>query len=238
MNKGRHHARETIRGLDQISGKREMLSLGEVVEVSYPHVRIKPFGVSASGVEYSAGDQFLATMIGVEPLVGDRVLIAEVGGEPVVLQIVAPSVPASREVWGFVEDDVGGSYFDGDSQNSATVASNSSNSTREANVQKDFSLPTGTWTVSVLGMGLYAHSSAAGFVGHRISIDGNVGGEISFRVNADSSGSGIKLSQPCWHSRSGRSGTCSVQMEYRPTASSTTAYAGGGILYLSAYRTA
>lgn len=118
--------------------------------------------------------------------------------------------------------------------NSATVASTSDTSNYSQNVGiASFTLPTGTWTVTAWGWGMYSHSSANGIVRVRMLINANQGTALTMACPVSPARVGIAIINQA----TGQSGTISISMDYRPN-SSGTASAGGGTLAAFAVRTA
>lgn len=194
--------------------------------------------VTIRRIHASTGETALrARVVGYDLAVSDEVLCLPMAdGIPVVVGKLQRATPTSYALSpSLVVASINSPYTEAPVvSNSAVTGSNASTSTYEVNVRNtSFDLPAGTWTVDAFGGGFYAHSSASGIVRVHMQVDDDAGTALTMRCPADPDRAYIGVA----NRKTGASGSISIRMEYRPSASGT-AYAGGGWLYAIAYRTA
>jgi hypothetical protein len=103
------------------------------------------------------------------------------------------------------------------SLSSATVGSTTSRTTWADAMYYQFTLPSGTWTVAAQGHVELVNTGTGPSADTRIMIDGNGGTTFGRTVGGPTQ---IRIARPT-HSRTGRSGTLSVRIQYKKSSGST-----------------
>lgn len=224
--------------------------------VSNGKVAIKPFEASTALGEYAA------QLEGFDVVAGDEILVIDVAGRPFVLGTVQRNSPTARDLSGglfmrggtqlrlynaagstypiALDGANGNARFDGNvvvgtltgapfvsSGSGSASGSTTSTSTYSTLSTWSVTLPAGTWACSVLAQCSFQHSgsSTANF---RVSVGGNAG-----TVQTQSFYNAAYATGVCNADVTGLSGTVSITLDYKSSASGTTTAKNAG--YIAAF---